>query len=96
MTTGSIKIRGVVYPSRKQAAFALNITVSAIANAIRRGRIATVGLGRHNPVPKSGRPGIPTLGPDGVTYPSRTAAAKALGVHHSKLPYSSGISSADP
>ncbi len=65
-------IRGVLYPSQKAAAQALNVTEAAISLALSEGRPDTVGLGvtgaPHKPCYMNGR-----------RFPSRKAAAEAIG-----------------
>lgn len=73
LSKSPVTIRGVDYPSQLAAAKALGISVSAICNAKKRGRLDTVGLN-----PKKTEPSPVFI--RGVTYPSQYAAAKALGV----------------
>ena len=63
-------IRGVLYPSQKDAAQALNVTKSAISNALTEGRIDTVGM--------IGAPPKPCY-VNGRRWRSRTDAARAIG-----------------
>lgn len=66
-----IKIRGVTYPSVRDAAAALSITEDAIRKARTRGALDTVGLnprGKHHTLPV-------TIGKR--TYPSIPRAVKA-------------------
>ena len=78
-----VTIRGVTYPSQRHAAEALGVSTQTITQAVQRGRLGTVGLGRL----QKGCDGVyqreVTLG--GVTYPSKKAAAYALGVLPSVL-----------
>lgn len=66
-------IRGVLYPSQKAAAAALNVTEGAISLALAEGRIDTVGLGIV-----CGAPPKPCY-MNGRRFRSRTEAARAIG-----------------
>lgn len=67
----SITIRGINYPSVKDAAEKLGLHVNAIYNAKRAGNLDRVGLGRH----------ITTVKIRGVVYTSAKEASEKLGVH---------------
>ena len=71
-----ITIRGVTYPSRKAAAEALGVHTRTIYAAARVGALESVGLQVDRPPRLSDMP----VTIRGVTYPSRKAAAEALGV----------------
>lgn len=66
-----VTIRGVEYRSMKEAAIVLGVSISAISQAAKRGRLDNAGTGKG-----AGKPC--TIG--GVLYGSRVDAAKALGV----------------
>jgi hypothetical protein len=67
-----IRIRGVTYPSIRQAAREIGVTPRAITNALDRGAIDEVGLRLVGPKPKP-----VTIG--GITFPSKQFVANALG-----------------
>lgn len=71
-------IRGVEYPSLSAAAADLGVSIPAVCNARKRGRLDTVGLD-----PVDTRPMPITI--RGVEYPSQYAAAKALRVTTSTI-----------
>lgn len=65
-----VRIRGVDYPSLIAAAEALGVTNAAVYNALERGTIDGVGLGKkYRPVLMNGR-----------IWPSVNAAAAGIGV----------------
>lgn len=66
-------IRGVTYPSQRAAALALGLHPQTIHQALERGTVDNVGLG------KRGRPGSPCY-INGQRWPSQRCAARALGV----------------
>lgn len=79
-----VVVRGRQYPSQKDAAAALGITQSALSHMLsKRGNLAMAGLG------PTGAPGNQNnarpfkIGP--LTFASRVAAAKALGVSRSQI-----------
>jgi hypothetical protein len=76
--TNRVTIRGVTYPSQIAAADALGVTRQTITGAVKRGTLDFVGLGPPKPGCKPAYVHPTTVG--GVTYPSRKAAAEALGV----------------
>ena len=71
-------IRGEVFTSTREAADRFNVTTSVVAQAIREGRCDNIGK------PKWQRRPI-TI--DGVHYPSRCAAARAIGVPYETVRY---------
>lgn len=82
-TPKPITIRGVTYQSQTAAAEALGLSKQAITDAIKRGKPDSAGTGPHK---RGGGPAYfkpLTLG--GVHYPSRKAAAKALGVEPTQI-----------
>lgn len=81
--TKPVTIRGVAYPSQKAAAEALGVAKATVCAAAKRGTLDKVGLGLSQPgcEPAYTRPTTVA----GVTYPSRKAAAEALGVTLSQL-----------
>lgn len=82
MTT-TVTIRGVTYPSQKAAAEASGVSVQAVSSARQRGTLDRVGLGplRAGCPPVFQKP----ITVQGHTFPSRTAAAEALGIPRSYL-----------
>jgi hypothetical protein len=72
----AVPIRGVLYPSVKVAAKALNVSVQAVYLARANGTLESCGL---KPAKK-----IETV-VDGVTYPSIQQAARSTGVSYSSL-----------
>lgn len=77
-----VKIRGVVYPSVKAAAKALGISPSSVSKALSAGRPDSAGLGRgtHNRGPNhSGGTEPKPVVIAGITFPTQTIAAVALG-----------------
>jgi len=66
-----VTIRGTVYPNRKAAADALDVSLGSVYKAIARGNTERLGLGRRLPDPVTVR---------GVTYDDPKAASDALGV----------------
>jgi DNA-binding transcriptional LysR family regulator len=62
-------IHGVLYPSQRAAAEALNVTDARVSQALNAGRVDQLGSGHLRPCVIRG-----------VEYPSRSAAAEALGV----------------
>jgi len=80
-----VVIRGRVYPSHKEAAEAMGVTSSAISQRLRiKGSADTVGLGLAGGVPGNTN-AAKELTIFGVTFPSRSQAAKDLGVSRSQL-----------
>lgn len=79
-----VTIRGVTYASRAEAGLALGVAAATIGQAERLGYLQTVGLKRTMGVEAGGRMPHPVT-IRGVTYPSQTAAAKALGVSTSRI-----------
>jgi len=82
-----ITIRGVEYPSVAAAAEQIGCTPGAIYAARLRGTLGAVSGGRKpkpKPKTKRGRPSVPVT-IRGVTYPSQTAAAGALGVSQATI-----------
>ena len=81
----TIKVRGVVYKDRSAAAKALGVSPSAVTSMVAAGRADYIGLGRsrkHNAT----RIAIPVeIGP--LKFPSRKAAARALGCSPSMIAY---------
>ncbi len=80
-----VVIRGTVYSSHKEAAEAMGVTPSAISQRLRvNGSADTVGLGLGRGVPgnKNAAKELTILG---VTFLSRSQAAKDLGVSRSQL-----------
>ena len=80
-----VEIRGVVYQSHKEAAEALGVCTSAISQRLRmKGSADTVGLGLAG-----GAPGNTNRAKEitiwDMTFPSRTIAAKMLGITRSQL-----------
>ena len=81
--TKSVTIRDVTYDSMSEAADALGVSRSAVSSAARRGTLDSAGLG---PRPPGCAPAYTkTTEIAGVTFPSRTAAAEALGVSRATL-----------
>ena len=80
-----VVIRGRVYSSHKEAAEAMGVTPSAISQRLRmKGSADTVGLGLGGGVPGNTN-AAKELTIFGVTFPSRSQAAKDLGVSRSQL-----------
>lgn len=80
-----VVIRGTVYYSHQEAAETMGVTPSAISQRLRvKGSADTVGLGLSGGVPgnKNAAKELTILG---VTFPSRSQAAKDLGVSRSQL-----------
>jgi len=79
-----VVIRGRRYASQRNAAAALGITESAISHMLtKRGDLSKAGLGPTG-APGNQNRSIPlTIGP--VTFASRIAAARALGISQSQL-----------
>lgn len=78
-----VTIRGVNYPSHSAAARALGVSASAVSAAVALGTQDHIGLGNAGRS-RIGRRGNPiTIG--GVTYPSQSTAARALGVSTSTI-----------
>jgi transcriptional regulator with XRE-family HTH domain len=78
-------IRGRVYSSHKEAAEAMGVTPSAISQRLRvNGSADTVGLGLGRGVPGNTN-AAKELTILGVTFRSRSQAAKDLGVSRSQL-----------
>lgn len=71
-----VLIRGIVYNTVKEAATALNISHMGIYSAISKGKVDQLGLGKTKPKPVE----IGT-----VTFPSMSAASRALGLDRSFL-----------
>ena len=80
-----VEIRGVVYPSHKAAAEALGVSISSISHSLRkRGCADRVGLGLvGGPLGNTNRAVPITI--LGLEFPSRTIAAKDLGITRSQL-----------
>jgi hypothetical protein len=66
-----IKVRGVTYPSVKQAAQSLNVTDAAVYSALFRGSMDLLGLGNTKRKP---------VEVEGLSFPSIASAARALGL----------------
>ena len=80
-----VMIRGRVYSSHKEAAEAMGVTPSAISQRLRvNGSADTVGLGLGRGVPGNTN-AAKELTILGVTFQSRSQAAKDLGVSRSQL-----------
>jgi DNA-binding transcriptional regulator YdaS (Cro superfamily) len=80
-----VVIRGTVYSSHQEAAQAMGVTPSAISQRLRvKGSADTVGLGLGGGVPGNTN-AAKELTILGVTFPSRSQAAKDLGVSRSQL-----------
>lgn len=80
-----VMIRGRVYSSHKEAAEAMGVTPSAISQRLRvNGSADTVGLGLGRGVPGNTN-AAKELTILGVTFRSRSQAAKDLGVSRSQL-----------
>jgi hypothetical protein len=81
-TAISCEVRGNLYPSLKAAAEELGISPSAITSMLdRQGTLETAGLGRTGPVGKANAARSISLW--GVTFASRTEAARELGMERS-------------
>jgi predicted DNA-binding protein (UPF0251 family) len=81
--TNPVRIRGVDYPSQKAAADALGVSRATVNQALDRGRIEFVGLGKGYGPTRRRKPCVV----DGTRYPSQAAAAAALGVTRSAIHY---------
>ena len=82
-TPKPVTIRGVTYRSQTAAARALGVSNQAITTAVKRGNPDSAGTSTRK---KGGGPAYLkpiTLG--GVHYPSRKAAAEALGVESTQI-----------
>lgn len=80
-----VSIRGKIYPSQKEAARAMGVVPSAISQALRiKGTADHVGLGLGGGFlgNKNGAKKLTILG---VTFQSRSQAAKDLGVSRSQI-----------
>ena len=66
-----IKVRGVNYPSVRQAAQSLKVTEAAVYSALFRGSMDLLGLGNTKRKP---------VEVEGLSFPSIAAAARALGL----------------
>lgn len=71
-----VTIRGVNYPSERQAARALNLAPSVIRRALERGTQDRCGLNLRGQKPCT---------VEGVEYPSRIAASVATGINYKTL-----------
>jgi hypothetical protein len=69
-------IRGEVFTSTREAAERFNVKVSTVTQAISNGRCDSIGQPKWNRKP---------ITIDGVYYPSRFAAARAIGVSYEKV-----------
>ena len=78
-----VTIRGVEYRSSLDAAKAIGVSVQTVRQAVSSGTLDNVGLGprKLGDAPTYGR----ATNIANVLYPSRTAAAKALGVTISEI-----------
>ena len=82
-TPKPVTIRKVTYRSQSAAAEALGLSKQAITDAIKRGNPDSAGTGPHK---RGGGPAyLKPLTLGGVHYPSRKAAAEALGVESSQI-----------
>ena len=81
--TKSVTIRDVTYDSMSEAAAALGVSINAVSSASKRGTLDNVGLGSRQPGCAASYTKSTEIA--GVTFPSRTAAAEALGVSLSAL-----------
>lgn len=80
-----VSIRGVIYPSHKDAAKALGVTPAAISQRLRMtGSADTIGLGLAGGVSGNKNAAKP-LTIFGMTFESRSQAAKNLGVARGSL-----------
>jgi hypothetical protein len=66
-----IKVRGVTYPSVKQAALSLDVSEAAVYSALWRGKMELLGLGNTKRKP---------VEVEGLSFPSIASAARALGL----------------
>ena len=71
-----IKVRGVTYPSVRQAAQSLNVTDNAVYSALFRGRIEVLGLANTQKKP---------VEVEGLLFPSIASAARKLGLSEKYL-----------
>ena len=71
-----VLIRGIIYETVNEAAKALNINAMGIYSAISKGKVDQLGLGKTKPKP---------IEIGGTTFPSMSAASKALGLDRSFL-----------
>lgn len=81
--TNPVTIRGVTYPSQTAAADALGVAKATVSAAALGGTLDDVGRGLPQPGCEPAHTRPTTVG--GVTYPSRKAAAAALGVTVAQL-----------
>ena len=80
-----VMIRGVLYPSQKEAAAALGVSPSAISQRLKRKDTAeTVGLGVSAGMYGNTNRAVP-ITILGCEFPSRTIAAEELGITRSQL-----------
>ena len=80
-----VMIRGVLYPSQKEAAAALGVSPSAISQRLKnKGTAETVGLGISAGMYGNTNRAIP-ITILGCEFPSRTIAAEELGITRSQL-----------
>ena len=82
-TPKPVTIRGVTYRSQTAAAEALGLSKQAITDAIKRGNPDSAGTGPRNK--GKGPAYLKPLTLGGVDYPSRKAAAEALGVESTQI-----------
>jgi hypothetical protein len=80
-----IEIRGITYPSVRNASETLGIAMDAIYSALKRGSMDAVGLGNTQRQP---------INLDGLNFPSLGAASKALGFNRSFVRYAIATNSA--
>jgi len=66
-----IKVRGVTYPSVRQAAESMKVTEAAVYSALFRGSMDLLGLGNTKRKP---------VEVEGLSFPSIAVAARALGL----------------
>jgi len=81
--TKSVTIRDVTYATMREAAGALGVSKATVSSAASRGTLDSVGLGPKQPGCAASYTKTTEIA--GVTFPSRTAAAGALGVSLSAL-----------
>ena len=71
-----VRVRGVTYPSVRQAAQSLNVTENAVYSALFRGRIEVLGLANTQKKP---------VAVEGLFFPSIACAARKLGLSEKYL-----------
>lgn len=74
-----VRVRGVVYPSARDAAEALGVHVTTVRKLVSRGRADMIGTGKGALMPGAIRNGSKPFSVGALTWPSVSEAARALG-----------------